>query len=178
MARISPLWTENETSLKYPVRESPSTRRISSPIATERFGKNWVISRPTMAMIEILVPDLVEVPGADEAGVAEDRHAAGEAIHVFHAMRDEDDGDALVAQALGDLVEVFAFTVGERRGRLIHDDDPCIRGERLPDLDDLLLGDRETAHRRAGIEVSVQSPQQLLGPVPCRSFQSILRKRG
>ncbi len=51
MARTSPLCTEKETSLKKPVRDSPSTLSTSGPMVTVRRGKYWVISRPTIAMM-------------------------------------------------------------------------------------------------------------------------------
>ena len=42
--------------------------------------------------------------------------------------------------------------VGERGGRLVHLDDPRVDRERLHDLDDLLLGDGEGAHRGIRID--------------------------
>ena len=43
--------------------------------------------------------------------------------------------------------EHLDLVLGERRGRLVHDEQPRVERERLDDLDDLLLRDRERGAR-------------------------------
>ena len=55
------------------------------------------------------------------------------------------------AFSAGDDVEQ-PLRLGERqaRGRLVHDDQPRLERQRLGDLDQLLLGQRQRADRRVG----------------------------
>ena len=46
--------------------------------------------------------------------------------------------------------------LGQRRGRLVHDQDPALEGERLRHFDHLLLGDAERPHRRARVDRSAR----------------------
>ena len=63
-----------------------------------------------------------------------------------------------------DAVEQLDLVVGEGRGRLVHLDDPGVEADRLGDLDDLLLGDRERADPLAGPDAGDAEPgEQLLG---------------
>ena len=50
----------------------------------------------------------------------------------------------------------------ERRGRLVHDQHARVEAERLGDLDDLLVGDRQAAHRALGVEPHAEAVEQLL----------------
>ena len=55
-------------------------------------------------------------------------------------------------------VEQLDLVVGQRRGRLVHLDDRGVEADRLGDLDDLLLGDRERADQRAGLRPVTPRP--------------------
>jgi hypothetical protein len=112
---------------------------------------------------EIGVRDAVHVVGADVLGVAEDGHARGQRVHVLKAVGDEDDGGAVVAELARDAVELLGLALGERGGRLVHDDDAGVHGQRLRDLDHLLLGHGERAHDDVGAEVGVELLQELVG---------------
>ena len=76
-------------------------------------------------------------------------------------MGNEDDGRALIAQFAGDGVEVLALALGERGGRLVHDEYLRVHGQRLGDLHQLLLGDGERADRRGGAEIRAHNVEQL-----------------
>ena len=55
------------------------------------------------------------------------------------------------------------FLLGERRGRLVHDEDVGVVGHRLGDLDHLPVGDGEVAHFRLGVDGDVEPVEQRLG---------------
>ena len=63
-----------------------------------------------------------------------------------------------------DLEQDLRLALGQRGGRLVEDQHPAIQRQRLGDLDQLLLRDRERAHRRGGIDVAEAS--QDLGGAP------------
>ena len=102
------------------------------------------------------------VPGADVLGVAEHGHAIRQAVDVLKAVGDQDDGGSLVAQLAGDGVEILALAAGQRGGGLVHDQDLGVHGQRLGDLDQLLLGDGQAAHGDRRAEVRAHGIQQLL----------------
>ena len=52
--------------------------------------------------------------------------------------------------------------VGQGRGRLVHDQDVGIVGDRLRDLDHLLVGDRQRAELALGIEIDADAVEQRL----------------
>ena len=79
--------------------------------------------------------------------VAQHRVAIAEAEDLLEPVRDEDDRQALGLQRPDDAREVGDLRFAQRRGRLVHDDEPGPHRERAGDLDQLLLGDRKIAHR-------------------------------
>ena len=99
-------------------------------------------------------------PGADVPGVAENRDAVGEAKDVFKAVGNEDDGRALRAQFAGNGVKIFALSFGQCGGGLVHDEYLRVHGQRLGDLDQLLLGDGERTYRRRGAEIRAHGVEQ------------------
>ena len=50
----------------------------------------------------------------------------------------------------------------QRGGRLVHDQHARVEAQRLGDLDDLLVGDRQAAHRPVGVEPDAQAVEQPL----------------
>ena len=54
-------------------------------------------------------------------------------------------------------VELRDVRAGERAGRLVHDDDARVAGERFRDLDELAGGGTELAHRSIGIDVEAEA---------------------
>ena len=87
--------------------------------------------------------------GRDERAVLEDRDAIAQVEDLLQPVRDVDHGDAAGGEPADDRVEQLDLAVAEGGGRLVHRDDPSIERERLDDLDDLLLGDRERTDARA-----------------------------
>jgi hypothetical protein len=91
--------------------------------------------------------------GVDQAAVLEDGDPVAQVEDLLEPVGDVEDGGAALAQAADEAVEEFDLGVGERGGRLVHADEVGPLGERLGDLGDLLVGDREPADVRGGGEV-------------------------
>ena len=71
-------------------------------------------------------------------------------------MRDEQHGDAGLAERFDDPEEPPGLVGGQRRRRLVHDQDACVERECLGDLDGLLLGHREAAGRLLDVELDAE----------------------
>ena len=102
---------------------------------------------------DLVVAGLCHVDRADVDAVAEDRGPVAESAHLIHAVRDEDDRHALVAQAAHDgrrpaapgrrlSAEVASSRISTLR----------LAAAGLGDLDQLAVGEREIAHDGAGID--------------------------
>ena len=85
---------------------------------------------------------------ADETAVAEHRHLIGDLEQFVHLVGDVDDALALGLEGADDLEEMLDLAFGQRRGRLVHDENVGIVGHSLGDLDHLPVGDGEIAHLR------------------------------
>ena len=100
----------------------------------------------------------------DVLAVAQHGDAVAIVEDLRHAMRDVDDRDALGGQRAHDLEQDLRLALGQRGGRLVEDQHAAVERQRLGDLDQLLLRDRERAHQRGGIDVAEAS--QDLGCAP------------
>jgi hypothetical protein len=78
--------------------------------------------------------------GEHEPAVPHDRHPLAAREHLLQPVRDEQDGGAAAPQRHHDLEQPVYLDIGQRRRGLVHDQDPGLQGERLGDLDDLLVG--------------------------------------
>ena len=67
------------------------------------------------------------------------------------------------AQQRDHLEEAVHLAVGERRGRLVQDQDPGVGADGLGDLDDLLLGHAERADQPLGIDVGARRAPAVRG---------------
>ena len=109
-----------------------------------------------------LVP--IEVGGrkcVHELAVAEHRDVVGDLEDLVHLVRDVDDRLAALAQLVDHPVEVGHLDLGDRRGRLVHDDDPRVKADRLGDLDHLGLSDREAAHLGGRVDPDLPPVEEL-----------------
>ena len=123
-----------------------------------------MISRPTIRLDDVVAGDVGGGVLADEAAVAEHRHLVGDLEQLVHLVGDVDDALALGLQRPDDLEEMLDLALGQRRGRLVHDENVGIVGDRLGDLDHLPVGDRQVAHFRFRIERNVEPLEQRLRP--------------
>ena len=81
-------------------------------------------------------------------------------------MRDEEDRVAPGAQRLDDAEQPLDLVRRQRRGRLVHHDHPRVRRQRLRDLDELLIGDREPPSEPVRVEPDAELLEQLGGLAP------------
>ena len=98
----------------------------------------------------------------DVAPVAEDGRAVAQLEDLVEAVADEQDRDAAVAQPADDAEQPLDLVGGQRRGRLVEDQDARLDRQRLRDLDELLVGHRQAADRRADVELDVELLEQRL----------------
>ena len=89
--------------------------------------------------------DLVVERGV--AAVPQDGHPIRQLEHLLELVTDEDHGDALGAQLSQDAEQVAGLVRGDRRRRLVQEEDPRLQGEGLGDLDQLHLGRAEGGDR-------------------------------
>ena len=97
---------------------------------------------------DLVVAGRGHVDGPDVLAVAEDGGAVAQLAHLVHAVRDEDHRHALLAQPAHDGEDLLHLAPVERGGRLVEDQHPRLAAQRLGDLDQLPVGQREVAHRR------------------------------
>ena len=71
---------------------------------------------------------------------------------------------APLPQVADDPEQLVDLGVGQRGGGFVHDQDVRAEGERLGDLDHLLLGDGEAGDPGPRVELDVQLLEQLRGP--------------
>ena len=86
---------------------------------------------------------LGDVHGRDVLAVAENRDPVAIVEDLHHAVGDVDDRDALTGQLAHDLEQDLRLALGQRGGRLVEDQHAAVERQRLGDLDQLLLRDRE-----------------------------------
>ncbi len=104
-----------------------------------------------------LVDTRVDDPVRGDVGaVAHHGDGVAEVEHLVEPVRDEDERAAFVAEAAGDLEEPVDLDAGERRGRLVHDEHLRVERDRLRDLDDLLVGDREALGWAIGVDAHAE----------------------
>ncbi len=95
--------------------------------------------------------------------VAEHRAIVGELGDLGHAVRDVDDGEAVLAQPLQHLEDAGDVGGGERGGRLVEDQQPGMAGQRLGDLHHLAARQRQACDRRRRVDVLRTGPRQRFG---------------
>ena len=100
--------------------------------------------------------------GADVGAVAQDGHAVADLVQLAHLVGDVDDADALPGQVAHDVEQMGDLAVGNGGGGLIHDQDAAVEGDRLDDLDHLLLGDAQIGNLRFCIDAQIELIQHLL----------------
>ena len=82
----------------------------------------------------------------DRLAVAQDRDGVGDRLDLVQLVRDHDRGDAALLEAAQQVQQVLRVALVQRRGGLVEDEQLDVLGERLRDLDELLL-----AHADVGL---------------------------
>jgi hypothetical protein len=80
-------------------------------------------------------------------------------------MRDVDQGQPALPQALQDREQVIGLRVRERRGGLVQGQDAALEDERARYLDELAVGRGQGLHGRVRRHAEVQAGQQLARPL-------------
>ena len=92
--------------------------------------------------------DLVGAPRADQLAVAQHRHAVADLEHLAEPVGDVDDGLAFGLQRPQRAEDALDLDVGQRRGRLVEDENARVARQHPRKLDKLPPADAELRHRR------------------------------
>ena len=104
-----------------------------------------------------------DVQGLDALTVAQDGHPVGEGQDLLQAVGNVDAGDATSLEPAQDAHQQLGLRLGERRRRLVEEQDAGVLGQGLDDLHELLLADPEVGDGVRRIEVDVVVLEQALG---------------
>ena len=99
----------------------------------------------------------------DGAAVAQHGDAVGDVGDLVQLVRDQDRGDALLAERDQTIEQRRAVGLVEAGGRLVQDQQPYPLGKRLGDLDQLLLADAEIGDQRVRLFAQADLGQQFPG---------------
>ena len=163
--RISPCRTERLTGSTSPGASRPSTSRRTSPNDAARGGNIASSGPPEHALDQAVDRQLGDGDRVAALAVAEDRRAVADVEHLAQAVRHVDHALARVGQRADDAVHARDLDVGERRRRLVEDEDARLAGQQPRDLDELALGHRERRDVRARVQVAEPYLGQV-GPRP------------
>ncbi len=92
--------------------------------------------------------------------VAEHRDVIANLKDLFHAMRDIDDAAALRFQFVDHPEQRQRFGIGQRIGRLIHDDHLRLKAQDFGDFDHLLIANRQIPHQLVAAEAQIKPFKQ------------------
>ena len=103
--------------------------------------------------------------GLDVAAVAEDREGVAERLDLVHAVRDEEHADALApCSSASSVVDGLDVAAGQRRGRLVEDEELGVRPSALAISTIWRRDSDEVADQRARVDVlAADAGEQLLG---------------
>ena len=150
-------------SWNVPADWRPSTSRTTSPIVGGRLGvevADLAADHPLDDPVDRRLGDRV---GGDVGAVAHHGDRVAEREDLVEAVGDEHERPALVAQAAGHREEPVDLDPAERRGRLVHDQQARVERDGLGDLDDLLVGDRESPGGSARVDPDAEPGEEGLG---------------
>jgi hypothetical protein len=99
---------------------------------------------------------------ANRRAITQHGDAVGDAEDLVELVGDVDAGDAAFPQIAQDVEQDQHLVLGQRGGGFVENEDLRVLGERLDDLDELLLPHAERAHRRGRIEIDLETIQQRL----------------
>src|SRR5262245_32340699 len=147
--------------------------RTSSP-ATSSAGRSLLnrvdlLLRAAAAEVRVgdvdVAADLVRRALGERAALVEHVDAVGDLHDQRHVVVDEQDaGLVLVADRAHDCEEVVYLRLGESRGRLVHEHEPRLGGERTRHARLALVPVREQRRRLVGPRRQPEQVEQLRGP--------------
>ena len=102
--------------------------------------------------------------------VTKNHVAVSDPLDLLELVADEKDGLAVALQQLDDTEKLLDFLQRESRGRLVHNDDPRVDGQRPGDRDQMLAGHSEIAQPSIDVEMAdANLAQRLARLARCRS---------
>ena len=110
---------------------------------------------------QLLLGDVVLVPGDDVLAVPDDRDPVGEVHDLVEMVGDVHHGDVLLRELVDHPEQGVRLRLGEGRGGLVHDDEPGIPGQGPSDLQHLLLAHGQVAGNGLGGDVHAELLQDL-----------------
>ena len=96
---------------------------------------------------DLVLGHLVLVHGADELALEHDADPVGQVEHVVDVVADQEDPDALGLELGDEVADLGGLGRPERRGRLVHDQDPGVEVDGPRDRDRLALAARQRLDR-------------------------------
>ena len=142
-------------------------RAARAAVSAERHGCS---SRPIIISTtssSVFVPAAI---GRDVRAVAEHRAFVGQLGDLVHAMRDVEQRQPFLAQALEHHEHLGDVGRGQRRGRLVEDEHARLARQRLGDLDHLPARQRQVLDQRQRMDVGrAGARQRLLGDPALRA---------
>ena len=112
---------------------------------------------------------VVELPRVVHAGlfaVAQDGHAPGDLHHLVEPVTDEEDREVAALQIADDRKERVDLRTRQGRGRLVHDDETGVLGDRAADRDQLAVRDRQIEDGPVGVERHADPAHRVVGGLP------------
>ena len=102
-------------------------------------------------------------PCSHAHAVSQDRHPIRDSKDLIQSMADVDPPDVLRLEFPNNRKQVIHFLQGQRRAGFVHHNDPCVEGQCLGDLDDLLLRHGQVPTERGRIDRHLQPRKELRG---------------
>ena len=160
----SPGATSSEMFSNAPGRLKSRTRSTASPtsLAPSCVASKFSSSRPTISAIRRGRSKSATMPPPTVCPSRRTVTRSAEREELAEPVRDEDDRDALGAQAPDEPEERLDLILGQRARRLVEDQHAGIDRERPRDLDHLLLVGPEPAHRHRRVEIEIEAAERLL----------------
>ncbi len=116
---------------------------------------------PDHAADDVALRQAAHRSGVDVAAVAQHHHPVGDLLQLVEAVRDVDDADATRLEQRDLAEQVLDLARGQRRGRLVEDQQPAFADQAARDLDHLLVTDAERADRQRRVDVLQADPRHL-----------------
>ena len=110
---------------------------------------------------QALLVGIFDIECADILPVPQDGNPVTDLKQLVQAVRDVDDGDALLLQIPDDVEEPSLFLDRDGGGRLVQNQDAGVAQDGLADLDDLAVGHGQFADPGLGRDVALELFQQL-----------------
>ena len=176
-ATISPARTSKRTSKNTPSRVSRSTFSTGAPTVVSCLGNSALELAADHPAHDLVGRHVGDPRVVHDRAVAHDGDGVADREDLLEAVRDEQHRGALLAQRAHDAEQPLDLGAGERGGRLVHDQHARVEAQRLGDLDDLLVGDREAADRAARGRAGRRAGRAAPGPRVCIARRSIRLQR-